>query len=445
MRLPAPRAALVALLALAAAAPTASAGTFDVSRRVDPTLDPFMFTEAAKTPVSAMTPAQRWLAANAKPLVVHDSDPRVSLNLLGWAQRPKAAAYYNGTGVNTSRTIQMEQAKAWLVTKNGQPVLVDGGWQMIDLRKPAARLWWLYGTDGKATCNPDRDQRAALDLLACGYSGLWVDNALTTPKQGFTPTPDIDEKSWAKGVLTTLKMLHQRKPKGTTFTINMHWTDTDYGYAPKPRLHPKSPAIRAAQYADQVVIEGGAIDPGLHYALPARVPWSYRRLLTFSDAMHKARVSLQWEKTSSSDLTKGRTPISGAPQLAAIPSCIGNGWKAGDAVWQGHVRSAAFNFATAALAWKKGDSVGDMCEYPDRGWRGYHANLGKPIGRRSESGGLLRRKLQRGLVIINPADTARRVKLPKPGVNLADTAWPVTTTKVRTLVIPPRSAAVVQY
>lgn len=449
MRLPAPRAALVALLALAAAAPTASAGTLDVSRRVDPTLDPYMFTESAKTPLSAMTPAQQWLATNAKPLVVHDSEPRLSLNLLGWAQRPSAAAYYNGTGVNTSRAIQMQQAKAWLVTKNGKPVLVDGGWQMLDLRKPAARLWWLYGTDKKATCNPDRDQRAALDLLACGYSGLWIDNALTTPKQGFTPTPNIDERSWAKGVLTALKMLHQRKPKGTTFTINMHWTDTDYGYSPKPKLHPKEAVIRAAQYADQVIIEGGAIDPGLHYALPAKAPWSYRRLLTFADAMHKVRVHLQWEKTSSSDLVKGRTPISGAPQLPSIPSCrdgeLGYKWTAGDLVWQAHVRSAAFNFATAVLTWKKGDSVGDMCEYPDRGWTGYHANLGKPSGRRSESGGLIRRKLQRGLVIVNPADTAKRVTLPKAGINLADTTWPVTSTKVSSVVIGPRSAAVIQY
>ncbi len=448
MRLPAPRAALVALLALATVAPTASAGTFDVSRRVDPTFDSYMFTAAERTPLAGMTEAQRWIAANARPLVVHDSDPRVSLNLLGWAQRPKAAAYYNGTGVNTSRATQMQQAKPWLVSKNGQPVLVDGGWQMLDLRKPAARMWWLYGSDGKATCNPDRDQRAALDLLACGYSGLWVDNALTTPKQGFTPTPDIDERSWAKGVLTTLKMLHQRKPKGTTFTINMHWTDTDYGYAPKPKLHPKEAVIRAAQYADQVVIEGGAIDPGLHYALPAKAPWSYRRLLSFADAMHKARVHLQWEKTSSSDLTKGRTPIAGAPQLPAIPSCIDgptSKWAAGDAVWQAHVRSAAFNFATAALTWTKGDSVGDMCEYPGRGWAGYHANLGKPTGRRSEKGGLIRRKLQRGLVIVNPADTAKRATLPKAGVNLAATTWPVSTVKVREVILPPRSAAVIQY
>ena len=86
-----------------------------------------------------MTPAQQWLAANARPIVVHDSDPRVSLNITGWAKRPLTAVYYNGTGVNTSHATQMQQAKAWLVSKKGKPVLVDGGWRMLDLRKPAAR------------------------------------------------------------------------------------------------------------------------------------------------------------------------------------------------------------------------------------------------------------------------------------------------------------------
>jgi hypothetical protein len=449
MRFSAPRVALVAALALLSAAPAASAGTLDVSRRVDPALDRYLATESATTPLSAMTPAQRWLATNAKPLVIHDSEPRLSANVLGWAQRPRAAAYYNGTGVNTSHAAQMQQAKPWLVSKRGKPVLVDGGWRMLDLRQPAARLWWLYGADKVASCTADRDQRAALDLLACGYSGLWIDNALTTPTEGFTPTPDIDAKSWGKGVLATLKMLRQRKPAGTTFTINMHWTDTDYGFAAKPKLDKSQAVIRAAQYADQVIIEGGAIDAGLHYALPARAPWSYRRLLTFADSMHRVRTKLQWEKTSAPDLVRSQTPVAGAPKLAAIPSCrdgeLGRTWTLGDASWQAHVRSAAFNFATAILTWKAGDSVGDMCEYPDRGWAGYTADLGLPVGRRSDAGGLLRRSLQRGLVIVNPSDAAQTVALPRPGVNLAAAAWPMNTVPASTVTVAPRSAAVIQY
>jgi hypothetical protein len=420
-----------------------------VARRVDPSLDRYLFTEAATTPLAAMTPAQQWLASNASPLVIHDSDPRVSQNVLGWAKRPRTAAYYNGTGVNPSHTAQMEQAKAWLVSEGGKPVMVDGGWRMLDLRVPAARMWWLYGADGKATCTEDRDQRAALDLLACGYSGLWIDNALTTPKQGFTPTPNISTTSWSRGVLTALKMLKARKPKGTFFSINMHWTDTTFGYQTQPKLRLREPSIRAARLADQVIIEGGAIDAGLHYPLAVNVPWSYRRLLKFGDAMHSAKTKLQWEMTSSADLTKNKTPVTGAPQLAAMPSCrdddLGKSWALGDTVWQSHVRGAAFNFATAVLTFKNGDSVGDMCQYPDRAWDGYAANLGKPKGKRVERGALIMRKLQRGLVVVNPSDKAVRYKLPKAGVNVADTTWPVSGAKVRAVVLQPRSAAVIKY
>ncbi len=443
-------AALAAVLFALGVTQTANAATMNVARRVEPSLDPYLFTTAATTSVADMTAAQKWLATNIRPLVLHDSDPRVSEFVNGWAQRPYTAAYYNGTGVNPSHTLQMQQAKDWLVSKDGKPVMVDGGWRMLDLRVPAARMWWLYGTDGKASCNPDRDQRAALDLLACGYSGLWLDNALTTPTQGFTPTPDIDAKSWASGVLTTLKMLKARKPKGTFFTINMHWTDTSFGYDPNPKLKSSNPVVRAARLADQVIIEGGAIDAGLHYPLAATVPWSYRRLLNFADAMHKQRTKLQWEMTSSPDLVSNRTPISGAPQLPTIPSCrdsdLSTGpWKLGDASWRSHVQGAAFNFATAVLTFKAGDSVGDMCEYPDRGWAGYSANLGKATGKRIDKGGLLWRKLQRGVVVVNPNDTAKRAKLPKAGVNYAAVSWPVSSVKVSSVVIPPRSAAVVGY
>ncbi|MDO9354140.1 MAG: hypothetical protein Q7T55_10620, partial [Solirubrobacteraceae bacterium] len=277
--MPSPRSYLaVAALVLLAAfdASTAAAARLDVSRRVDPSLDGYLFTPLAKTPISSMSADQRWISSHASPLVVHDSDPRVSQYLTGWATKPKLAAYVNGTGVHPSHTVEMEQAKDWFVSAGGAPVFVDG-WRTLDLRIPAARKWWLYGTDGKATCNADIDQRAALDLYACGYKSLWIDNALTTPKQGLTPTPDIPEKAWASGVLTLLSQLRQLKPKSTTFTINMHWTDTDFGYSTKPKIRASAPAIRAGRYADQVIIEGGAIDRGLHYALAAKQPWSYRR------------------------------------------------------------------------------------------------------------------------------------------------------------------------
>lgn len=443
------RVALLAVLAAAATSTTAQAATFDVSRRVDPSLDRYLATETATTPFSAMTPDQQWLAANASPLVLHDSDPRVSLNVVGWAAQHRTSVYVNGTGVNLYNPIKLRQARKWLVKRGSKRVLVDGGWQMLDLRKAAARTWWLYGADKKATCNPVREERAALDLLACGYTGLWIDNALTTPKQGFTPTPKMSERSWARGVLTLLKELRRRMPAGKTFTINMHWTDTTFGYAARPKLRRNDPEIRAGRYADQVVIEGGAIDPGLHYPLSASTPWSYRRLLTFADAMHKVGTKLQWEKTSSGDLTRNRTPVSGSPKLPTLAECndraLSTPWSLGDASWKAHVRTAAFNFSTAVLTARPGDSVGDMCEYPGRGWVGYHADLGQPTGARKDADGILTRSLERGMVIVNPNDEARTVTLPQPGVNLASLTYPQPTEAVSSVTLLPRSAAVIKF
>ncbi len=410
-----------------------------------------MRTELAATPLGTMSFNQQWLSTHARPLVVHDSDPVVSLNTTGWASKPKVSVYYNATGVNPYHPQRMAEAKKWLLSEKGKPVMVDG-WRALDMRVPAARKWWLYGVDGKATCNPDREQRGALDLLACGYTSLWLDNALTTPKQGFTPTPRIKEKAWATGVLTLLKQLRALKPAGTKFTINTHWTDTDYGYAKKPKLKSTSGTIRAAKYADQVIIEGGAIDPGLHYALKANQPWSYRRLLNFSDAMHRVGVKLQWEKTGSSDLTLSRSPLTGAPKLAAIPSCRDTdlktgAWVNGDASWKAHVRSAAFNYATAMLTFATGDAVGDMCEYPGRGWRGYEADLGRPAGKRYERGGVIARKFAAGVVAVNSSDGPLNFTVPsgKSGVDLASTVWPLSNATVSTVTIPARSAAVIKY
>lgn len=448
IRLSVVAAALLLPVTDAAAAAIAPPGKIEVSRRVDPTLDQFMRTADAKTPLDQMSPGQQWLSTHARPLVVHDSDPVVSLNLTGWASKPRIAVYLNATGVNPHRPAALKSASKFLLKHKGKQVMVDG-WYAIDLRKAAARRWWLYGSDGKATCHDDRDQRAALDLLKCGYSGLWLDNALTTINQGFTPKPKVNDKQWAKGMLTMLKTLKAKKPRSAKTTINMHWTDTDFGWAKKPKLTSKMPSIRAAKLVDQVIIEGGAIDPGLYYDKPLFHVWSYPRLLKFADAMHRQKVKLQWEKTGSHDLTaKGPANL-----IGNLPSCrdgdLGASapWLAGDQYWQAHVRSAAFNYATALLTFARGDSVGDMCEYPGRNWAGYEANLGTPAGKRKAKGTLLQRKYTAGLVAINAGTTPVVVKLPagRTGVDLAQLSYPLNQTPVNAVTVPPLSAAVVKY
>ncbi len=420
-----------------------------VSRRADPSLDRYSRTSRPQTSLHGMNGAQEWLSARAQPLVAHDSDPTVSLNTTGWATSPQVAVYVNATGVNLYNRAQLHDAARWLVRKGRTPVRVDG-WRMLDVRVPEARRWWLYGSDGKASCLPERARRAVLDLIACGYRGLWVDNVLTVPSQWFRPDPGIDAASWGEGVVALLSELRTALPAGVPFTINAHWTDVDFPYATNLGLNFESPLVRSARLADQLVIEGGAIDPGLQYAAPADQQWSYRRLLAYAEAMHAAGVRLQWEKTSSTDLTRN------APKLGRLASCLDGdyvrrqpAWRQGDAAWRAHVRTAAFNLASALLVVDRpGDSVGDMCEYPGRGWKGYGVDLGPAMAPREEAAGAIVRRFGLGFVAVNPSNRDVVVTIPdgKYAINLASLAAPgkkrVATNRFR---VPPRSALVAKY
>ncbi len=163
-----------------------------LSRRVDSTVDRYTYSAHPHTPRRRLTPAQRWISDTARPLVAHDSDPRVSLNVRGWEGAPPVSVYVNATGVNVYQQRRIKEASRWLIRKNGALVKVDD-WAMLDLRQPEARHWWLYGADGRASCPPDTQRRAALDLIACGYTGLWLDNLLTKPAQWFKPNPGLDD------------------------------------------------------------------------------------------------------------------------------------------------------------------------------------------------------------------------------------------------------------
>lgn len=420
-----------------------------VSRRADPSLDRYLRTAKRHTSARAMNGAQEWLSTRSQPIVAHDSDPTVSLNTTGWATNPNVAVYVNATGVNDYNRDALRDASRWILRKNGQPVKVDG-WQVLDIRVPEARRWWLYGSDGKASCIDDRGRRSPLDLIACGYRGLWVDNVLTVPSAWFRPDPGIDANGWAEGLVALLTELRAALPQGVPFTINAHWTDIDFPWASGFALNFESAFVRAARLADQLVIEGGAIDHGLNYGGSATDQWSYRRLLAYADVMHQAGVRLQWEKTNSTDLTSNS-----AKQLGKLPPCNDSdyarkqpAWRQGDKVWRAHVRTAAFNLASALLVVAPGDSVGDMCEYPGRGWKGYRTDLGPAMAPREDNGTAIVRRFGLGFVAVNPSSKAVVVTIPegKYAINLASLASPkkprVATNRFR---IPARSALVAKY
>jgi len=59
---------------------------------------------------------------------------------------------------------------------------------------------------------------------------------------------------------------------------------------------------------------------------------------------------------------------------------------------------------------------------PDNWWPGWEADLGAPLGPRTQSGGVLRRDFERGMVLVNPPGTPpRTVALPGPHVDLEGT------------------------
>ncbi|MEH3053031.1 MAG: hypothetical protein PGN13_03350 [Patulibacter minatonensis] len=210
------------------------------------------------------------------------------------------------------------------------------------------------------------------------------------------------------------------------------------------------PLVQISQLADQLIIEGGAIDAGLDYAAPGNTAWSYRRLLEYADAIHGGGAKLQWELTSSADLT-----ARDVKRLGRTPSCLDRdypkrrspAWRRGDVIWKAHVRAAAFNAATALLTLRPGDALGDLCEYPGRGWRGYGVELGAPLAIRNDTGTAITRMFAGGFVAVNPTNGTLRITLPggQRGVNLASTAKVVDDRVASTFTVRARSALVVQY
>ncbi|MDQ8043460.1 MAG: hypothetical protein AAGC46_00550 [Solirubrobacteraceae bacterium] len=420
-----------------------------VSRRAEPSIDRYTWTDRATTPLKRMTSAQRWISAHARPFVAYDSAPTVSRNLLGWATHPDIQVYVNAAGPNAYNRTGVRDAAKYLLKAGGQVVHVDG-WDVIDIRNPDARHWWLYGSDGQASCTADPSRRAALDLIACGYEGLWVDDVLTDPSW-YTPNPRISAAQWGDAEVALLRELRAALPATATFTINAHWTDVPYPSvaAATPLLDPNSALVRAAATADQLVIEGGAIDAGLVYGGALADPYSYPRLLAYVDALHAAGAHVQYEKVNS-----GALVASDPRRLGTPPPCSDQsyrrqpGWKVGSAAWKANVRASAFNLATALLTFTQGDGVGDICDYPGRSFRGYGQDLGLPLGDRATNGPLVIRQFSGGMVAVNPTLQPATVGLPpgRIGINLASVAAKGKDDRTAaSYAVGPRSAVIVQF
>ncbi len=204
--------------------------------------------------------------------------------------------------------------------------------------------------------------------------------------------------------------------------------------------------------ATQVIMEGGAaLGPIQRYG-DFDMDASVRRQLRYADLLHAAGGRLQWELTNSTV-----APWADASECQGQFMNPYTAWTVGSARWQSHAQAAEFNLATALLGYAPGDSVGDLCEYPNTGWSGYKQSLGTPIGQRVETNEgagtarLIYRMYTGGMVVINQGDTAnwqstttgsRTVTTSRPAVALGA---PAGTAAATSFTLAPETAKVLKY
>ncbi len=150
-----------------------------LARRSDPTTRDFLIpTDGSAVPKS-------YLQSRFDTWVAHDTpETALSLDLTTWSPM-RTHVYWNAVGVlgYAGNQVRIDQAKQWFLPSahptTAHPYAQIDDWIALDFRKEAARRWWLYGADNVASCTGDGadvNRRAALDLIACGYHGLWLDD-----------------------------------------------------------------------------------------------------------------------------------------------------------------------------------------------------------------------------------------------------------------------------
>ncbi len=407
-----------------------------LSRRADPSLDDYL-RSASEQPAN-------W---GYDPIVVHDGpDNPTSLSLLNRAD--SVYTYEHTIGVLAGDAARLAQVRPWLLPTTsapGAPFAQVADWYVVDVRQAAARNWLLRGQDGVVSCT-EAGERAALDKLACGYDGLWLDDVRFAPSAFGSPV-GVDRASWQAGLTDLLDELRAAMPPGTDYVANVKWNDDAFGEGPAQQIDAGSPMGLEVAAAGQVIFEDGAgwFDPA-NYAAPATTPFSLRRGLLWADEVHRLGGRVQWEETHSDYQWPSHLP--GANDCheggrIKLPGFVR--WTTGSVPAQQHAEAAERNLALAYLVYESGDGIGDMCAYPDRVWPGYaERNIGSPVGERFEvtgpnGGVLIARRYTGGVALINTSATPQAFTLDRPGRRLA------TTGLASTVRVAARTGAVVRY
>ncbi len=435
-----------------------------LARRSDPTMDPYLRASGVPARTEIQSRFATWTA--------HDTPESVlSRDLISWSPM-KTTAYWNSIGFQdiASNATRRAEAQQWLLPAAhptpGHPYAQIDNWLALDLRIPAARHWLLYGggasgDDAGASCGTDPNLRAALDLIACGYKGLWVDD-VSFSFYHFTwwdqanhvsvnsAPAGITEAEWNDGVSKLLAELRRALPTTAKYTVNIKDGDSGIVFSPRvDTLDQRSPLATEIAAADQVVQEGGAPLDAEHRGGDEGMDGSLVRKLIYADQVHQVGGRLQWEITNSTT-NAGSNPAEcqGQYDLVTTP------WSVGSPSWTTHNAAAEFNLATALIGYAPGDGVGDMCEYPGTGWTGYNTSIGVPTSMRYDdqaapgSQRTLVRYFSKGEVWINlgdrgaPGTGSKQVTTSKAGVPLGAPAGTAAST---TFTLPAGTAKIVKY
>ncbi len=415
--------------------PTAKAAgeRMPLARRSESSMRSHLMPAQPGVPNRLLTPETKLEMSNRWSVFTADDTPEseLSRDLIAWSPM-KTHAYWNATGVNYSPydnappgSGTTNSARLQYVVNNNllipaanptaaEPYARIDHWLALDLRKDAARRWWLYGNDNVASCPSNSPANAAaLDLLACGYKGLWLDNVVfsisTFANTGVALPASVTQADWTAGVVKLLRELREAAPAGTKYTVNTQWSDPNFDKAATGALDPRSDLLRELGAADQVIIEGGAPVNRNYREGNWNDSNSIQRLLGWADAIHTTGGRVQWEITNST-LKQSQADLDEECQGANQ----GNNytpWAVGSARDLSHRRQAKFNLTAALLAYVPGDGIGDNCEYPGTGWAGYDAvkGLGRPVAARLQTNPpnsrtdirFIKRDFEHGSVVIN--------------------------------------------
>lgn len=450
-----------------------------VTRRSDWSIDRYM-TNSAYGP---------YVRERYDRFIAHDSEPSVSFDLIATGLNTRV--YVNATGVLSSHTRRVHEAKQWFIPAGTTPEgtersegatvarapteVIDGqtvprramtdSWYTLDLRVPAARHWWLYGADGAASCNvdrtgdgkidaADRELRSTLDLVACGYKGLWLDNASFSPwhfgyYRGASPDgfrvmpPGVDATDWANALSNLLTELREALPPGYPYTINAKWNDDGFASGATQTIDGSAAYGRELAAAEQVIMEGLPMSTAEIRGADTAGS-SARRALRYAEELHKVGGRVQWELVGNHWFRDGVLPSQNCNEQAGEDD-----WLIGGSIWGRYVDAAEYNLGIALLGFAPGDGIGDMCEYPDRSWAGYDrlTQLGVPLAGSPQStptSSVMKRYFTGGYVVFNSTDLTVGAAEPRPvrRIGAAAASSPI---GPNAATVPPRTAAVFLY